>query len=225
MTNYSIFASFLANYDNSVLDISFAEIEEKIGKLPSSAYQYAAWWSNSPSHPLMKHVLNSGWLKKELALSKKKVKFVKFSEKEIQSFPKEEKRKITNIMPDWAKFEAEARKSIEKELSLELPPGSVSINGKRKNFDLINEKNNVVGDIKNYKMTKSGLNPSAKFSAINEYVWEMQLLEKYSNKKWKKILVIGEDLEMVKKYVKTFDSWLDDIQIYFYSKANLKKIY
>lgn len=74
-------------------------------------------------------------------------------------------------------------------------------------------------------MTKSGLNPSAKFSAINEYVWEMQLLEKYSNKKWKKILVIGEDLEMVKKYVKTFDSWLDDIQIYFYSKANLKKIY
>lgn len=224
MTNYPLFASFLENYGNSVLDISFEEIEEKIGNLPPSAYKHEAWWSNSPSHPLMKQVLNAGWIKKDLNLATKKIRFVKFTEKELQIFPKEEKEKIKTMMPDWAKFEAEARKSIEKELALELPPGVLIINGKKKNFDLVNEKNNVVGDIKNYKMTKSGGNPIAKFSTINEYVWEMQLLEKYSNKKWKKILVIGEDFEMVKKYVKTFEKWLEDIEIYFYSKPNLKKI-
>jgi len=125
----------------------------------------------------------------------------------------------------WQFFELEARKAIEEKLNMSLSSRGLLINGKIKNFDLVNEKNKVVGDIKNFKITSGGNRPSAKFSTLNEYVWLMQLLEKYDGHKWKKLFVIGEDLKMVKMYVNEFDKWLDDIEIYFYSKNDgLKKI-
>jgi len=125
----------------------------------------------------------------------------------------------------WQFFELEARKAIEEKLNMSLSSRGLLINGKIKNFDLVNEKNKVVGDIKNFKITSGGNRPSAKFSTLNEYVWLMQLLEKYDGHKCKKLFVIGEDLKMVKMYVNEFDKWLDDIEIYFYSKNDgLKKI-
>ena len=81
----------------------------------------------------------------------------------------------------WADFEENARRAIEEKLKIELPSGKVNINGKYKNFDLVNLENKVVGDVKNYKTTSGGNRPSAKFSVLNEYVWLMQLLEKFDN--------------------------------------------
>ena len=125
----------------------------------------------------------------------------------------------------WFDFENNARKVIESELNIALPCGKIAINGKFKNFDLLNEEEKVVGDVKHYKTTSGGNRPSAKFSTLNEYVWLMQLLEKFDGHKWRKLLVIGEDLEMVKKYIDEFEKWLGDIEFFFYSKnSGLKKI-
>ena len=93
------------------------------------------------------------------------------------------------------------------------------------NFDLVNSEKKVVGDVKHYKTTSGGNRPSAKFSTLNEYVWLMQLLEQSDGSEWKKLFVIGEDLEMVKQYIKEFEKWLGDIEFYYYSEeTGIKKI-
>lgn len=128
-------------------------------------------------------------------------------------------------MNDWLDFEEKARKAIEQELKIQLQSEKVNINGKFKNFDLVNLENKIVGDVKHYKTTSGGNRPSAKFSTLNEYVWLMQLLEKFDNTKWKKLFVIGEDLEMIKKYIIEFEKWLGDIEFYYYSEqTGIKKI-
>ena len=100
-----------------------------------------------------------------------------------------------------SQFENMAIKAIENELNIVLNGGKIDINGKAKNFDLLNTDKKIVGDVKNYKMLRSGKNPSAKFSTLNEYSWLMQKLEQYQNQKWRKIFVIGDDLTFVKKYM------------------------
>ena len=117
----------------------------------------------------------------------------------------------------WLKFEEEGRKAIENKLEIQLPSGKININGKIKSFDLVNIGQKVVGDIKHYKTTSGGNRPSAKFSTLNEYVWLMQLVEKFDNSKWRKLFVVGEDMQMVKRYISEFDKWLGDIEFYYYS--------
>ena len=56
MPNYAQFEEFLNNQNGSI-NLEFAEIEKIVGKLPKSAYEYQEWWSNHPSHPLMKVIL------------------------------------------------------------------------------------------------------------------------------------------------------------------------
>ena len=47
----------------------------------------------------------------------------------------------------WSYFEEKARRAIEEELEMELPGGKVNINGKYKNFDLVNSQKKLVGDV------------------------------------------------------------------------------
>ena len=129
--------------------------------------------------------------------------------------PEEETFTHDSSQLEWQQFENVARKALENELGCILNGGKININGKVKDFDLLNIDENIVGDVKHYKMTSGGNNPSAKFSVLNEYSWLMQKLELYQKQKWRKIFVIGEDLNVVKKYISTFDAWLDDIEIYF----------
>lgn len=125
----------------------------------------------------------------------------------------------------WQDFENLARHAIEQELNVKLNSGTVNINGKLKNFDLLNVENKIIGDVKNYKTTSGGNRPSAKFSTLNEYVWQMQLFEKYDGQKWKKLFVVGEDMEMIQKYIKEFNPWLGDIEFYYFSTTKgLSKI-
>ncbi len=128
-------------------------------------------------------------------------------------------------MDSWQEYESKARKAMEKLMNVQLSSVKIAINGKFKNFDLINLEHKIVGDIKHYTMTSGGNRPSAKFSVLNEYVWLMGLLEKYDNKPWKKLFVIGEDRRMADLYIREFDRWLDDIEFYFYSeKTGVVKI-
>ena len=139
----------------------------------------------------------------------------KFKDIGRTKIPEEKKFTSDSAQLDWQQFENVARKALETELDTILNGGKININGKVKDFDLLNIDEKIVGDIKHYKMTSGGNNPSAKFSVLNEYSWLMQKLEQYQKQKWRKIFVIGEDLTVVKRYISTFDAWLDDIEIYF----------
>ena len=70
------FCSWLKKQDSKEVNCSFEQIE-KIGngKLPDSAYKYAAWWSNSTTHTLMRYVLKMGWESKNLDLQNKTITF------------------------------------------------------------------------------------------------------------------------------------------------------
>ena len=49
----------------------------------------------------------------------------------------------------------------------------------------------------------------------------MQMVEEYNQpRNWRKLFVIGEDKGMLLHYVKEFDAWLGDIEIYYFSKKN-----
>ncbi|MEM3245563.1 MAG: hypothetical protein QXN16_02235 [Candidatus Micrarchaeaceae archaeon] len=115
---------------------------------------------------------------------------------------------VVVLMAEWEKFENIARTAIEAEVHCPLNKGNVSIKGKNKSFDLVNKDKKIVGDIKFYSMPESG-SPSAKFSTLNEYAWLMQKLNG-----WRKIFVIGVNEELIETYIKRFDKWLGDIEIY-----------
>ncbi len=124
-------------------------------------------------------------------------------------------------MTVYAEFERKARDALAKHLKVDLHNDEININGKWKRFDIVNKSQRIVGDVKNYKTTSGGNRPSAKFSTLNEYCWLMQMAEKYNPPgTWRKMFVIGEDKEMVLHYVKEFDAWLDDIEIYYFSNKN-----
>ena len=114
---------------------------------------------------------------------------------------------------------------MEKDLGMRLPSARLDVGGKYKSFDLVNRSQKVVGDIKNYKTTAGGNRPSAKISVLNEYVWLMERLEEFDGNKWRKLLVIGEDVRMVLNYVEEFKALLGDVEIYFFSRdKGLKRI-
>ena len=70
------FSSWLQKQDSKEVNCSFEQIEKIIqAKLSPSAYKYAAWWSNSISHPLMRQVVKIGWESKNLDLQNKTITF------------------------------------------------------------------------------------------------------------------------------------------------------
>lgn len=78
MPNYTSFQNFLKNNTSNKISLTISEIERIIGgSLPFSAYKYPAWWSNSPTHPLMKKVLGIGWRSGNLNLKDKTISFSK----------------------------------------------------------------------------------------------------------------------------------------------------
>lgn len=174
----------------------------------------------------MKEVLSAGWRSTRLNLKLREVILVRHSGEsaELRAAVLEEQTS-TQPQSTWSNFEIQARNAIERHLGVELGSRGVDINGKIKRFDLVNEKERIVGDIKQYTTTKGGHRPSAKFSTLNEYAWLMQLLDKFSGQKWRKLFVVGEDRDMTEQYAREFDKWLDDIEIYFFSaKTSLQKI-
>ncbi len=87
--DYSPFASFIKSQKNDSITCTFSQIEQILGKsMPSSAYKHLAWWSNSPTHPLMKEILSAGWMSKKANLKNKTISFYKDSSS---------KQKLANI--------------------------------------------------------------------------------------------------------------------------------
>lgn len=118
--DYSPFTNFIKSQKNDSISCTFKQIEQILGKsMPNSAYKHLAWWSNSPTHPLMKEVLGVGWMSKKPDLDKKMVSFYKDSlAKQKSILVKGEKRKKPII--DLSK-EKEFRKQRDNELQNTKP--------------------------------------------------------------------------------------------------------
>ncbi len=77
MSKYEALPQFLASIRGASHRCSFHEIERILGfKLPKSAYQYEAWWSNNPTgHSHSRAWVEAGWRTEGVDLSARKVTF------------------------------------------------------------------------------------------------------------------------------------------------------
>lgn len=77
MSKYEALPQFLARADRAVRRMSFKEIEGILGfKLPKSAYEHEAWWSNNATgHSHARAWLELGWRTEAVDLAGRKVTF------------------------------------------------------------------------------------------------------------------------------------------------------
>lgn len=77
MSKYEALPQFLAGNDRSIHRMSFREIEKVLGfKLPKSAYEHEAWWSNNETgHSHARAWLKFGWRTEAVDLAGRKVTF------------------------------------------------------------------------------------------------------------------------------------------------------
>lgn len=77
MSKYEALPQFLARLESAEHRMSFREIERVLGfKLPESAYEYEAWWSNNGTgHSHARAWLESGWRTEAVDLANRHVTF------------------------------------------------------------------------------------------------------------------------------------------------------
>lgn len=77
MSKYEPLPQFLSSRTEPIQKLSFAQIERVLGfKLPQSAYEHEAWWSNNATgHSHARSWLSAGWRTQDVDLSSRKVTF------------------------------------------------------------------------------------------------------------------------------------------------------
>ncbi len=77
MSKYEALPQFLARVDHEDYRMSFSEIERVLGfKLPKSAYEHEAWWSNNATgHSHARAWLKFGWRTEAVDLAARRVTF------------------------------------------------------------------------------------------------------------------------------------------------------
>lgn len=77
MSKYEPLPQFLSSVGGTLHRMSFAEIERILGfKLPKSAYEHEAWWSNNATGHSHAHAwMKFGWRTEAVDLSRRKVTF------------------------------------------------------------------------------------------------------------------------------------------------------
>ncbi len=77
MSKYEPLPQFLGSSRVSTKRLTFADIERVLGfKLPKSAYEHEAWWSNNATgHSHARAWLNAGWQTQDVDLAGRKVTF------------------------------------------------------------------------------------------------------------------------------------------------------
>ena len=128
--NYEPLAIRLHEMLANEAEFSFSKIERILGyNLGTTAHKWSAWWSNSPTHPLMKQVLAVGWKTTKVDLRNKIVAFHRTGYpalmKSVKSHTKKRRKKSSVITPEIlktlklaeieAKLKAKAKKQLEKE--------------------------------------------------------------------------------------------------------------
>lgn len=86
MSKYEPLPRFLASQQAPRFRIGFREIEDILGfKLPKSAYEYEAWWSNNATgHSHARTWLAAGWKVEDLDLAGRQVTFTRDSRQDIR---------------------------------------------------------------------------------------------------------------------------------------------
>jgi Domain of unknown function (DUF4268) len=82
--SYALLASYLqSQLGASSTTLTFAQIEGILGKkLPRSASEYRAWWSNDPSKPQSAAWLEEGWRTTSVNMSDRRLTFVRTDDRE-----------------------------------------------------------------------------------------------------------------------------------------------
>ena len=77
MSKYEPLTNFLRKQRTDRFAMTFAEIERVVGfKLPRSATEHRAWWSNNPSNSVMtKAWLNAGFQSEQVDMANRKLVF------------------------------------------------------------------------------------------------------------------------------------------------------
>jgi hypothetical protein len=92
MSKYEPLPQFLISVGGTSHRMSFAEIERILGfKLPRSAYEHEAWWSNNATgHSHARAWLKFGWRTEAVDLAGRKVTFQR--SRQTETLPTTEKR-------------------------------------------------------------------------------------------------------------------------------------
>jgi hypothetical protein len=104
MSKYQPLTEYLKNVPFSQYQLNFKDIENIIkDRLPASAYQYRAWWSNNPSNSAMtKAWLDAGWISSDVNLQGQRLVFRR-KPRAPASFPQpvgEDSLIIKNLTPE-----------------------------------------------------------------------------------------------------------------------------
>ena len=75
---YRFLADYLHEHGGDTITMSFDQIEQLVGdKLPRSAYNYRAYWSNTDTHTISRAWMRAGYMTTYVNLLAKKVTFEK----------------------------------------------------------------------------------------------------------------------------------------------------
>jgi hypothetical protein len=90
MSKYEPLPQFLSASSTSTRTLTFQQIERVLGfKLPKSAYEHEAWWSNNATgHSHAKTWLSAGWRTQDVDIEGRKVTFHRTASERPQSFSK-----------------------------------------------------------------------------------------------------------------------------------------
>jgi len=109
--------------------------------------------------------------------------------------------------------EERVRNAMSQFLAAPLRKLKLKIFCREKEFDLVNVKAMIVGDVKSY--SASSYEPSGKKATISECVWLMEKLEASTKCKWRKIIAGSGDFSFFKEYANNYGMWLGDVEMYF----------
>lgn len=82
--SYAPLAAHLKSQDASVtsVEMTFQQVERILGKaLPSSAFEYRAWWANDPSKPQSTAWLDEGWRTVAINMSERLLTFIRSNDR------------------------------------------------------------------------------------------------------------------------------------------------
>jgi hypothetical protein len=123
-----------------------------------------------------------------------------------------EEAKRFSKRPAFKEAEEQAKVALSNLLGITLQKEKLTISGKSKEFDLVNIKARVVGDVK--RLTAKGVT-SAEEADMCMYVWLMEKLEESTGWKWRKFIVGIGRRSIFERFARNYGPWLGDVEIYF----------
>jgi len=114
MSKYESLPQFLGSAHGSTKRMSFAEIERILGfKLPKSAYEHEAWWSNNATgHSHARAWLLAGWRTEDVDLAGRKVTFQRSAKSPIPTTVISCRRASTPSSRKWCRTDTQAPRAV-----------------------------------------------------------------------------------------------------------------